>query len=86
VTTPSPPFGSQIQSVALIIKRGATNAVTRAEELTQLSNDSLRADYATAAAAAGGDERKIVNVTRPQHKNLPATSAATAFDDVDDVL
>ena len=37
-----------------------------------LSGHSLRAGYATAAAAAGIEERKIANVTR--HKNLPRSS------------
>jgi integrase len=73
------------QSVALIIKRRA-----RAAGLppTFLSGHSLRAGYATAAAAAGVEERKIANVTR--HKNLPVLRgyirAATAFDDVGEVL
>ena len=53
-----------------------------------LSGHSLRAGYATAAAAAGIEERKIANVTR--HKNLPVLRryirAATAFDDVGEVL
>ena len=53
-----------------------------------LSGHSLRAGYATAAAAAGVEERKIANVTR--HKNLPVLRgyirAATAFDDVGEVL
>ena len=34
-----------------------------------LSGHSLRAGYATAAAAAGVEERKIANVTR--HRSLP---------------
>jgi hypothetical protein len=34
-----------------------------------LSGHSLRAGYATAAARAGVEERKIANVTR--HKNPP---------------
>src|ERR1035437_1360547 len=55
---------------------------------TFLSGHSLRAGYATAAAAAGVEERKIANVTR--HKNLPVLRgyirAATAFDDVGEVL
>ena len=53
-----------------------------------LSGHSLRAGYATAAAAAGVEERKIANVTR--HRNLPVLRgyirAATAFDDVGEVL
>ena len=76
------------QSVALIIKRRAADAGIRAEELTTLSGHSLRAGYATAAAAAGVEERKIANVTR--HRNLPVLRAyiraATAFDDVGEVL
>ena len=60
----------------------------RTEEITKLSGHSLRAGYATAAAAAGVEERKIANVTR--HKNLPVLRryirAATAFDDVGEVL
>jgi integrase len=54
------------QSVALIVKRRARTAGVPAAEL---SGHSLRAGYATAAAAAGVEERKIANVTR--HKNLP---------------
>ena len=73
------------QSVALIIKRRAQAAGVRPE---LLSGHSLRAGYATAAAAAGVEERKIANVTR--HKNLPVLRgyirAATAFDDVGEVL
>jgi hypothetical protein len=53
----------------------------------KLSGHSLRAGYATAAAAAGVEERKIANVTR--HKNLPVLRryirSATAFDDVGEV-
>ena len=49
---------------------------------------SLRAGYATAAATAGIDERKIANVTR--HKNITVLRryirSATAFDDVGEVL
>jgi site-specific recombinase XerD len=73
------------QSVALIIKRRAAVAGVRPE---QLSGHSLRAGYATAAAAAGVEERKIANVTR--HKSLPVLRryirSATAFDDVGEVL
>ena len=75
------------QSVALIVKRRARAAGVPAAEL---SGHSLRAGYATAAAAAGVEERKIANVTR--HKNLPVLRryryirTATAFDDVGDVL
>ena len=76
------------QSVALIVKRRAADAGIRSEELATLSGHSLRAGYATAAAAAGVEERKIANVTR--HKNLPVLRryirAATAFDDVGEVL
>ncbi|MGB0097924.1 MAG: hypothetical protein WBP81_35970 [Solirubrobacteraceae bacterium] len=47
-----------------------------------------RAGYATAAAAAGVEERKIAKVTR--HRNLPVLRgyirAATALDDVGQVL
>jgi integrase len=54
----------------------------------QLSGHSLRAGYATAAAAARVEERKIASVTR--YKNLPVLRryirTATAFDDVGDVL
>jgi site-specific recombinase XerD len=73
------------QSVAVIVKRRA-----QAAGLPQalLSGHSLRAGYATAAARAGVEERKIANVTR--HKNLPVLRgyirAATAFDDVGEVL
>jgi hypothetical protein len=49
----------------------------------------LRAGYATAAAAAGVEERKIANVTT-RHRNLPVLRsyirAAAAFDDVGKVL
>ena len=73
------------QSVALIVKRRAQAAGLPP---TFLSGHSLRAGYATAAAAAGVEERKIANVTR--HKNLPVLRgyirAATAFDDVGEVL
>jgi integrase len=73
------------QSVALIVKRRAIAADVRPE---LLSGHSLRAGYATAAAAAGVEERKIANVTR--HRNLPVLRgyirAATAFDDVGKVL
>jgi site-specific recombinase XerD len=73
------------QSVALIIKRRAQAAGVPP---ALLSGHSLRAGYATAAAAAGVEERKIANVTR--HKNLPVLRgyirAATAFDDVGEVL
>ena len=54
------------QSVALIVKRRALSAGV---DPAKLSGHSLRAGYATAAAAAGVEERKIANVTR--HKNLP---------------
>ena len=73
------------QSIAVIVKRRA-----QAAGLPQvlLSGHSLRAGYATAAARAGVEERKIANVTR--HKNLPVLRgyirAATAFDDVGEVL
>lgn len=73
------------QSVALIVKRRAQAAGLPS---AFLSGHSLRAGYATAAAAAGVEERKIANVTR--HKNLPVLRgyirAATAFDDVGEVL
>ena len=73
------------QSVALIVKRRAQAAGVPPE---LLSGHSLRAGYATAAAAAGVEERKIANVTR--HRNLPVLRryirAATAFDDVGEVL
>ena len=73
------------QAVALIIKRRAKAAGVPP---ALLSGHSLRAGYATAAAAAGVEERKIANVTR--HKNLPVLRcyirAATAFDDVGEVL
>ena len=73
------------QSVALIVKR---RAQAGGVPPTFLSGHSLRAGYATAAAAAGIEERKIANVTR--HKNLPVLRgyirAATAFDDVGEVL
>ena len=76
------------QSVALIVKRRAADAGIRSEELATLSGHSLRAGYATAAAAAGVEERKIANVTR--HKNLPVLRryirSARAFDDVGEVL
>jgi integrase len=73
------------QSVALIVKRRANAAGLGPE---QLSGHSLRAGYVTAAAAAGVEERKIANVSR--HKDLPVLRryirAATAFDDVGEVL
>ena len=73
------------QSVALIVKRRAQAAGL---PTALLSGHSLRAGYATAAAGAGVEERKIANVTR--HRNLPVLRgyirAATAFDDVGEVL
>ena len=73
------------QSVALIVKRRAAGAGL---PHAPLSGHSLRAGYATAAAAAGVEERKIANVTR--HKNLTVLRGyirpATAFDDVGEVL
>lgn len=54
------------QSVALIVKRRAQAAGV---PTALLSGHSLRAGHATAAAAAGVEERKIANVTR--HRNLP---------------
>jgi site-specific recombinase XerD len=73
------------QSVALIVKKRATAAGVSPE---LLSGHSLRAGYATTAASAGVEERKIANVTR--HRNLPvlrgSIRAATAFDDVGKVL
>ena len=76
------------QSVALIIKSRARAAHLPAELLPKLSGHSLRAGYATAAAAAGIEERKIANVTR--HKNITVLRryirSATAFDDVGEVL
>jgi site-specific recombinase XerD len=73
------------QSVALILKRRAEAAGVPP---ALLSGHSLRAGYATAAAAAGVEERKIANVAR--HRNLPVLRgyirAATAFDDVGKVL
>jgi site-specific recombinase XerD len=71
------------QSVALIVKRQAEAAGVAA---ALLSGHSLRAGYATAAAVV--EERQIANVTR--HRSLPVLRgyirAATAFDDVGDVL
>jgi site-specific recombinase XerD len=73
------------QSVALIVKRRARTAGLPP---ALLSGHSLRAGYATAAASAGVEERKIANVTR--HKNLPVLRGyirtATVFDDVGEVL
>ena len=73
------------QSVALIVKRRAQAAGLPP---ALLSGHSLRAGYATAAAAAGVEERKIANVTR--HRNLPVLRgyirAATAFDDVGEAV
>jgi site-specific recombinase XerD len=73
------------QSVALIIKRRARAAGLPPEEL---SGHSLRAGYATAAAATGIQERKIANVTR--HENLSVLRryirTGTAYDDVGEVL
>ena len=68
--------------------RQAPRAQAPASPPALLSGHSLRAGYATAAAAAGVEERKIANVTR--HRNLPVLRgyirAATAFDDVGAVL
>ena len=68
------------QSVALIVN-AAPPAAGLPPEL--LSGHSLRAGYATAAATAGVEERKIANVTR--HKNITVLRGyirrATAFDD-----
>jgi site-specific recombinase XerD len=73
------------QSVALIVKRRAEAAGVSA---MLLSGHSLRAGYATAAAAAGVEERQMANVTR--HRSLPVLRgyirAATAFGDVGAVL
>ena len=73
------------RSVALIVKRRAEAAGISA---ALLSGHSLRAGYATAAAAAGVEERKIANLTR--HRSLAVLRGyirtATAFDDVGDVL
>ena len=73
------------QSVALIVKRRAQAAGL---PTALLSGHSLRAGYATAAASAGVEERKIANV--PRHKNLPVLRgyirAGTAFHDVGKVL
>jgi len=73
------------QSVALIVKRRSKAAGLAPE---QLSGHSLRAGYVTTGAAAGVEERKIANVSR--HKDLPVLRryirAATAFDDVGEVL
>jgi site-specific recombinase XerD len=73
------------QSVALIVKRRAEAAGVSS---ALLSGHSLRAGYATAAAAAGVEERQIANVTR--HRSLPVLRGyirtATAFDDVAEVL
>jgi hypothetical protein len=73
------------QSVALIIKRRAQAAGL---PTALLSEHSLRAGYVTAAASAGVEERKIANVSRQE--DLPVLSryirAATAFDDVGEVL
>ena len=73
------------QSVALIVKRRAEAAGVPA---TPLSGHSLRAGYATAAAAAGVEERKIANVRR--HRSMSVLRGyirtATAFDDVGEVL
>ena len=70
---------------ALSVKRRAKAAGVPPE---LLFGHSVRAGYATAAAAAGVEERKIANVTR--HRNLPVLRryirAATAFDDVGKVL
>jgi site-specific recombinase XerD len=72
------------QSVALIVKKRARAAGLDTE---LLSGHSLRAGYIT-AAAAGVEERKIANVSR--HRDLPVLRryirAATAFDDVGEVL
>jgi hypothetical protein len=61
------------QSVALIVKRQA-RAAGLPPELQ--SGHSLRAGYATSAARAGIEERKIANVTR--HKNLLFCAATSA--------
>ena len=61
------------QSVALIIKRRGSAAAVGPE---LLSGHSLRAGYATAAAAAGVEERKIANVTR--HRTCPSCAATSA--------
>ena len=65
------------------LKRRAAAAGIRPKEIAQLSGHSLRAGYATAAAAAGVEERKIANVTR--HKNITVLRGyirrATAYDD-----
>jgi hypothetical protein len=67
------------QSVALIRPRRS-----RGVRPEKLPGHSLRAGYATAAAAAGVEERK--DRRRHRHKNLPGAAPlhpahATAFDD-----
>jgi integrase len=54
--------------VALVVKRRAEGAGLDPKLVSKMTVHSLRSGYATAAAAAGIEERKIVNVTR--HKNL----------------
>ena len=80
--------GLSDQSVALIVKRRAEAADLDAKLVSKLAGHSLRSGYATAAAAAGIEERKIANVTR--HKNLDVLRGyirpAIAFDDVGHVL
>ena len=80
--------GLSDQSVALVVKRRAKEAELNEKLVARLAGHSLRAGYATAAAAAGIEERKIVNVTR--HKNLDVLRGyirpAIAFDDVGRVL
>jgi len=74
------------RSVVLIIKR---RAQTAGLPTALLSGLSLRAGYATAAAAAGVEERKIANVSR-RKDHLPVLRgyirAANAFDNVGEVL
>jgi hypothetical protein len=77
------------QSVALIIKRRAQAAGLPADLLPKLSGHSLRAGYATAAAAAGGS-RSARSRTSPATRTSPVLRGyirrATAFDDVGEVL
>jgi hypothetical protein len=77
-----------LRSCLLLVGLRERIVTSSPRELATLSGHSLRAGYATAAAAAGVEERKIANVTR--HRNLPVLRsyirAATAFDDVGKVL
>jgi integrase len=61
------------RSVALILKRCVGHAGFAAEEF---SGHSLRAGFATSAAAAGANERDIMQHTRPKSEQMSGATSA----------